>query len=717
MHMLSPTSPSPDSVAAIDQPAFQARLAALEASINDLYEHAPFGSHTLAADGTYLHINAVQRGWLGLTSDALVGKKQPTDFLTPASQTKYQQHLASHGRRGFADLALDMQVGDGPVRPVLLSFLPHAACLTDPTASRTMLFDETVQKRQAEQRRVAAMAFESLAGMCVTDSLGRILLVNRAFTTLTGYTEEEAVSQHMSMLSSGRHNRAFYQAMWAAINTHGRWQGEVINRRRDGQVIAEWQSISAITNADGHVTHYTATFYDITANRAAQEHISHLAYFDPLTQLPNRALLRDRLAHAVAASDRHSKGGAVMFIDLDNFKAVNDTQGHDAGDELLIHAAKRISAAVRETDTVARLGGDEFVLLLDTLAPPPADFVRQVAMIGHKVLAALAQPYVLGKTEFVCAASMGITLMAADATPSVLLQQADLAMYQAKKMGGNALCFFDPAMQDSVAQRVGLEQDLRRALRMQQFHLQMQPQVNEQGHIVGAEALLRWHPTGRGAVPPSVFIPLAEESGLIVPIGDWVLDTACQQLKAWATQPHTRDLQLAVNVSARQFAQPDFAQHVIQTIDRHGIDPTRLKLEITESMVLDVADLVVKMSALRAVGVRFSMDDFGTGYSSLSHLTNLPLDQLKIDQSFVFNMHAKPTDAAIVRTIIAMAHGLGLEVIAEGVETDEQRAFLLENGCLLYQGYLCGRPMAVSALEALLAQDGIKPSTAAQPGH
>ena len=707
MHLLSPTPQSPDSVAAIDQPAFLARLAALEARVNDLYEHAPFGSHTLAADGTYLHINAVQRNWLGLASDALVGKKRLTDYLTPASQTAYQQHLASHGRRGFADLALDMQVGDGPVRPVLLSYSPHAACLTDPTASRAMLFDETAHKRQAEQRRVAAMAFESLAGMCVTDSLGRILLVNRAFTTLTGYTEEEAVGQHMSMLSSGRHNRAFYQAMWAAINTEGRWQGEVINRRRDGQVIAEWQSISAITNADGHVTHYTATFYDITANRAAQEQLSHLAYFDPLTQLPNRSLLRDRLAHALASSGRSGRGGAVMFIDLDNFKAINDTQGHDAGDQLLIQAAKRISAAVRETDTVARLGGDEFVLLLDTLAPPPADFARQVEMIGHKVLATLAQPYVLGKTEFVCAASMGITMMVEGATPSALLQQADLAMYQAKKQGGNAQCFFDPAMQNSATQRVGLEQDLRRALRLQQFHLLLQPQVNAQGHIVGAEALLRWHPTGRDAVPPSVFIPMAEESGLIVPIGQWVLDTACQQLRAWATQPHTQNLQLAVNVSARQFAQPDFAQQVIQTIHRHGIDPTRLKLEITESMVLDVADLIVKMNALRAVGVRFSMDDFGTGYSSLSHLTNLPLDQLKIDQSFVFNMHTKPTDAAIVRTIIAMAHALRLEVIAEGVETDAQRTFLLENGCLLYQGYLCGRPMDVGTFEALLAQTAV----------
>ena len=702
MRKLSPRVPPADSVAAIDQPDFQARLAALEARVNDLYEHAPFGSHTLAADGTYVHINAVQRNWLGLASDALVGKKRLTDYLTPASQTAYQQHLASQGRRGFEDLALDMQVGDGPVRPILLSYSPHAACLTDPTASRAMLFDETAQKRQAEQRRMAAMAFESAAGMCVTDSLGRILLVNRAFTTLTGYTEEEAAGQHMSLLSSGRHNRAFYQAMWAAIGSRGSWQGEVVNRRKNGGIIAEWQSISAITNADGQVTHYTATFYDITANRAAKEQISHLAYFDPLTQLPNRSLLRDRLAHAVASSSRSGRGGAVMFIDLDNFKAVNDTQGHDAGDQLLIQAAKRVSAVVRETDTVARLGGDEFVLLLETLAQPTADFARQVGMIGHKVLAALAQPYVLGNTEFVCSASMGIAMMAEGVTPSAMLQQADLAMYQAKKQGGNTLCFFDPAMQDSVAQRVGLEQDLRRALNLQEFHLLVQPQVNDQGRIVGAEALLRWHPTGRDAVPPSVFIPMAEESGLIVRIGQWVLDTACQQLKAWATMPHTRDLQLAVNVSARQFAQADFAQQVTQAIDRHGIDPKRLKLEITESMVLDVADLVVKMKALRALGVCFSMDDFGTGYSSLSHLTNLPLDQLKIDQSFVFNMDGKHTDAVIVRTIIAMAQALGLEVIAEGVETDAQRAFLLENGCLLYQGYLCGRPMTVSALEALL---------------
>ncbi len=703
MHMLSSPVPTTDSIAAIDQPAFQARLAALEANVNDLYEHAPFGSHTLAADETYLHINAVQRGWLGLANDALVGKQRLTDYLTPASQTAYQQHLARHGRRGFADLALDMQVGDEPVRPVLLSYYPHTDCQTDPATSRAVMFDQTAVKRHAEQRRVAAMAFESLAGMCVTDSLGRILLVNQAFTTLTGYTEEEAVGQHMSLLSSGRHNRGFYQAMWAAIGSRGSWQGEVINRRKNGEIIAEWQSISAITNADGQVTHYTATFYDITANLAAQEQISHLAYFDLLTQLPNRSLLRDRLAHAVASSGRSGRGGAVMFIDLDNFKAVNDTQGHDAGDQLLIEAAKRISAVVRETDTVARLGGDEFVLLLDTLAPPPADFARQVDMIGHKVPTALAQPYLLGNTEFVCAASMGITMMAEGVTPSALLQQADMAMYQAKKQGGNALCFFDRAMHDSVAQRVGLEQDLRRALGLQEFELYFQPQVNHLGHVAGAEALLRWFPAGREAVPPGVFIALAEESGLIVPIGQWVLDTACQQLKAWASQPHTQDLQLAVNVSARQFAQPDFAQQVIQTIDRHGADPTRLKLEITESMVLDVADLIVKMNVLRALGVRFSMDDFGTGYSSLSHLTNLPLDQLKIDQSFVFNMHAKPTDAVIVRTVIAMAQALGLEVIAEGVETEAQRAFLLENGCQLYQGYLCGRPMTVTAFEALVA--------------
>ncbi len=701
-----------DSAVTIERPDVQARLAGLSASIQALYEHAPFGTHTLAADGTYLQVNALQRAWLGLPPDALLGKKTPTDFLTPASLAKYQKHLSAYGSHGFADLELDILGQNGSTRPVSLTYSGNRDANGNHQTSRSVLFDLTAHNHRVEQQRVAALAFDSLAGMCVTDSLGHVLQVNRAFTTLTGYSAEEAQGQPMSMLSSGRHNQAFYSAMWASLQNHGSWQGEIFNRRKDGQVIAEWLSISAISNADGKVTNYTATFYDITANRAAQDQISQLAYFDPLTQLPNRRLLLDRLAQAAASTSRSGKGGAVLFIDLDNFKTVNDTLGHDEGDKLLLQAAKRIRSAVRETDTVARLGGDEFVVLLDGLAPPAADFIHQAEKVGHKVLKALALPYVLRNKDFLCAASMGVTILVDGTTLSALLQQADLAMYQAKKKGGNTLCFFDPAMQNSLAERVGLEQDLRRALGLQQFQLYFQPQFNRHDQIVGAEALLRWFPTGREPVPPAVFIPLAEESGLILPIGQWVLETACQQLKAWEAQPHTQALQLAINVCARQFAQPDFTDQVTRTIAQYAIDPTRLKLEITESMVLDVEDVVTKMNTLRAVGVRFSMDDFGTGYSSLSSLTKLPLGQLKIDQSFVHNMHAKPIDAVIVRTIIGMAQSLGLEVIAEGVETEDQRAFLIENGCLLLQGYLCGKPMTIHAFEALLTQHAIRPASA-----
>ena len=716
MTVLAALAPVAAIAAAFDWAAVQARLTALAASVDELYEQAPFGSHTLAADGTFMQINAMQRAWLGLPQDDLLGKKKPADFLTPASQATYRKHLATYGAHGFADLELDMLGQDGSARPISLTFRSHQDAQGNHRPSRSVLFDLTARNHKAEQQRVAALAFDSLAGMCVTDNLGHVMQVNRAFTTLTGYSAEEAQGRPMSMLSSGRHNQAFYSAMWASIQDHGAWQGEIINRRKDGQIIAEWLSISAITNTDGKVTNYTATFYDITANRAAHDQISHLAYFDPLTQLPNRRLLLDRIAQVVASAARSGTGGAVLFIDLDNFKAVNDTMGHEAGDQLLLQAAKRISAAVRETDTVARLGGDEFVVVLGALALPTADYSRQVAQVGHKVLAVLAEPFVVETKEFQCTASMGVSMLESSSTPSVLLQHADLAMYQAKKRGGNTVCFFDVVMLNSVTERVNLAQDLRRALGLQQFQLYFQPQVNQHDQVVGAEALLRWFPAGRNAVPPDTFIPLAEESGLILPIGQWVLETACQQLKAWEAQPRTQTLQLAINVCARQFAQPDFTDHVTRTIAQYAIDPTRLKLEITESMVLDVEDVITKMNALRTVGVRFSMDDFGTGYSSLSSLTKLPLDQLKIDQSFVHNMHTKPTDAVIVRTIIGMAQSLGLEVIAEGVETEEQRAWLIQNGCLLLQGYLCGKPMDIRAFEALLENHAIRPAPA-QPAR
>lgn len=565
--------------------------------------------------------------------------------------------------------------------------------------------DVTLDRQQEDELQLAASVFDnSYDGIIITDAQHHIVDTNPAFSRITGLSEDEVRGRTIASLARTDDTHTAHQLahMPQMLAEQGHWQGELMLQGTQTTPLVCALAVSAVRNSRVEVVHHVAVFSDISHIKAHQAELDRLAYYDPLTGIPNRRMLIDRLGQAIERSRRGGHSLAVCYLDLDDFKPVNDRLGHAVGDQLLISMTQRLQQALRAHDTLARLGGDEFVLLLGALTPPAAQFTRQVEQVGHKVLAALAQPYKLGDKEYLSAASMGVAMLTNDATPSSLLQQADLAMYQAKKKGGNTLCFFDPAMQNSVTERVGMEQDLRRALSLQQFRLHFQPQVNQQGHIVGAEALLRWFPTGRDAVSPGVFIPLAEENGLILPIGQWVLDTACQQLKAWQGQAHTQALQLAVNVSARQFAQPDFTEQVTRAIAQHGIDATRLKLEITESMVLNVDDVVVKMNTLRAVGVRFSMDDFGTGYSSLSSLTKLPLDQLKIDQSFVHNMHAKPTDAVIVRTIIAMAQSLGIEVIAEGVETDTQRSFLVDNGCLLHQGYLCGRPMAVSALEALL---------------
>jgi diguanylate cyclase (GGDEF)-like protein len=393
-----------------------------------------------------------------------------------------------------------------------------------------------------------------------------------------------------------------------------------------------------------------------------------------------------------------------MFIDLDNFKTLNDTKGHAIGDLLLIEVSKRLQACVREGDTLARFGGDEFVLLLEGLSPEIPRAAVQARIIGEKVLDTLNSPYVIEGYEYHSSSSVGITLFSNyEENLDDLLKQADTAMYEAKKSGRNTLRFFDPVMQEKLEAHAQLEIGMREALTKQQFQLFYQMQINYTGHILGAEVLLRWIHPEKGMISPLQFIPLAEETDLILPIGQWVLETACRQLKAWESSPLTRDLQLAVNVSGRQFRQANFVDLVTRTLGKTGINPQRLKLELTESIVLDnVADTIAKMQTLRLLGVSFSMDDFGTGYSSLAYLTQLPLNQLKIDQSFVRNIGTKASDAAIIQTIIGMASNLGMEVIAEGVETQEQRDFLERAGCKLYQGFLFGKPIPLDGFEQLL---------------
>ncbi len=552
--------------------------------------------------------------------------------------------------------------------------------------------------------RIAAIAFESQVGMLVTDAKGIIIRVNRAFTMLTGFSAEDAVGQAPTLLRSGRHGPEFYVRMWAVLAEKSYWQGEVWNRRKDGSIYAEWLTISAVVAPDGVTTHYVGTFSDITQNKKAEAEIHRLAYYDPLTKLPNRILFLDRLHQTMTGSRRTGHHGALLFLDLDHFKILNDTRGHDAGDQLLIEAARRIQANVREGDTVARLGGDEFVVVLEGLSTTSAEAAIHVRQIGEKIREELAVPWAIAGAEFHLTASLGIAMFNGhDVTVDTLLKQADLAMYKAKSIGRNTLCFFDPAMQVALDRRSEIEAGLRHALLHQDLRLYFQGQFDSQGRLVGAEALVRWQHPVRGLVMPNDFIPLAEETGLILPVGNWVLETACATLAAWAAAPETCALQLAVNVSARQFRHPDFVANVLRILVDTGASARRLKIELTESMMLDdVEDTFEKMRALKAQGVSLSLDDFGTGHSSLSYLTRLPLDQLKIDRSFVRNLPEKRDDAVIAHTIISMAHSLGLEVIAEGVETAEQHAFLKLHHCHFYQGYLFSRPLPLDEFERLV---------------
>jgi diguanylate cyclase (GGDEF)-like protein/PAS domain S-box-containing protein len=565
------------------------------------------------------------------------------------------------------------------------------------TAAAIVLYLRQVQKAETDLRILAA-AFDVHEGMLITDASGVILRVNQAFVDITGYSAEEVLGHTPRILRSGRHDPEFYASMWAQIKETGGWHGEVWNRNKNGDEYPEWLTITAVKGVANEISHYVGTISDISQRKKAEDEIKYLAFYDTLTQLPNRRLLIDRLKQAMATSARNGHGGALLFIDLDNFKALNDTLGHDKGDLLLQQVAERLVRTVRDTDTVARFGGDEFVVMLENLSESADEAVTQIRTVGEKMLEVLDQPYLLAGYKHQCTSSIGATLFQGhEETLDELLKQADLAMYQAKDKGRNALHFFDQGMQAVANTRAALEADLRQSLHKDEFLLYYQPQVGHKGNLIGVEALVRWLHPQRGMVPPAQFIPLAEETGLILPLGHWVLETACMQLAAWAGRLEMASIPIAVNISARQFRHPDFVEQVMAVVERTGADAHKLKLELTESLLLeDVEDIIAKMTRLKAEGVGFSLDDFGTGYSSLAYLKRLPLDQLKIDQSFVQDVLTDPNDAAIARTIVALAQSLGLSVIAEGVETEAQRDFLADAECYAYQGYLYGRPGPVA---------------------
>ena len=669
----------------------------------DLYEFAPVGYLTVTGEGLISEVNLTGASLLRVERTKLL-RRRFAHVVAPRDRDRWHRLLMGalqHDERQDTEFALER--GDGVVLHARLDCLRVVADGRAPAlrVALTDISDRRAAEAAAQEREalLTAILNGTADGILVADEHGRTLKVNRRFRELWHIPDD--------VVASGDHERllglvvdqlsdpdAFLQDERRLDASRADSQGTLT--LRDGRVFERFSSVFHLDGRDGRLW----SFRDITDRKTAEVQIEQLAFYDPLTRLPNRRLVLDRLHHALAASSRSRELGAILFIDLDDFKTLNDTRGHDVGDLLLKEVASRLVASVRENDTVGRLGGDEILVILEQLGKNAEEAAARAGIIGRKLLATLAQPYLLAGQQFHTTGSAGVALFGdREETPDGMLKRADLALYRGKAAARGSLCFFDVEMQNAVNARAALEAELRQALRDGQFRLLFQPQVDRAGFLTGAEALIRWQHPRRGLVCPLDFVPSAEETGLIVPLGRWVLETACAQLAAWSVSPDTAHLTIAVDVSAREFRHPDFVDQVLGVLEEAGANPDRLVLEFTESLLLrDTNDTVAKMMVLKAKGVSFAVDDFGIGYSSLVYLKHLPLDQLKIDQSFVRDVLTEPSHAAIAGAIVALGHSLGLAVIAEGVESAEQREFFVHLGCNGFQGYLFGRPGPPDAL-------------------
>jgi diguanylate cyclase (GGDEF)-like protein/PAS domain S-box-containing protein len=656
-------------------------------------------------DGSYEYVSPSCKALTGYGPEEFYARPSfMTTLVHPADQERWNRHVHQMDHHGNAEKLLVRIVTKGGEE----RWIQHLCSdMRDERGEilgvRSANLDITESVLHERELALAAVAFETHEPILITDRAARILRVNRAFCEVTGFTAEEVIGKTPAILKSGYHEAEFYAAMWRTLVAEGSWSGELWDRRKNGEIYPKFLTITAVRGVDGEVEHYVGTFSDISKRKAAEEEINRLAYFDPLTGLPNRRLLIDRLHQAMSAGERQASHGALLLIDLDHFKTLNDTRGHEVGDQLLIEVAQRLQSSIRTEDTVARLGGDEFVVMLENLGAEAAEAAAQSEAVAEKLLRALNQPFHLKGRYYENSSSIGATLFRGMAeSVDDLLRHADVALYRAKE-GGRAMArFFDPTMQEMLDARAALEADLRAALAQRQFSLHYQGQFDAAGRLLGAEVLLRWQHPERGLVPPGKFVPYAEECRLIVPIGRWVMQEACRQLHAWRDDPVASRLQLAVNVSALQFLDAGFVEDTLRLVRAHDIGPRRLKIELTESALIgSIDEAIAKMQTLKAAGIEFSLDDFGTGYSSLAYLQRLPLDQLKIDRSFV-DAIASDSGAAIAQTIIGMGCNLGLDVIAEGVETAAQFEFLKRHGCHAYQGYLFARPQPADAFERIL---------------
>ena len=656
---------------------------------------------TIDREGRFTYANEQAERLLGQAPGGLQGRKIWNMF-----QKTVRWRLEEQFRRAFASQRI-IEVEELDAR---LSCRIEARGYPFGAGLAVHLRDVTARHKSQEQLRLLESSIARLNDLVIITEAGpfsapgpRIVFVNEAFERRTGYTPEEVLGRTPRLLQGPATQRVELDRIRAAMEQWQPARVDLINYKKNGEPFWVDLEVSPVWDHERKLTHWVAVGRDITERKTAEEKIQYLAFYDPLTRLPNRQLLLDRLQRALSDHD-HPREGALMFIDLDNFKVLNDTLGHQKVDLLLQQVAERLRSCVARGDTVARLGGDEFVILLENSGHKPLQPAEGARIVSERILAKLGEPYLLSGYLHHSTCSIGVTLFGrAPWSVSELLKQADLAMYQAKNAGRNTVRFFDPEMQAVVTANATLATDLRQAWREGQFLLDYQPQVGADGRMTGVEALLRWRHPHRDIVPPSHFIPTAEDTSLIIPIGGWVLEQACAQLAEWSRRPDRRHLSIAVNVSVRQFRDPEFVDEVMRAIERAGIVPHKLKLELTESLLADGIEVTVaKMGSLKEMGVTLSLDDFGMGYSALSYLKRLPLDQLKIDREFVKDILTDANDAAIARTIIGLAQSLGLGVIAEGVETQAQRAFLAQQGCHEYQGYLFCKPLPIGELEAFM---------------
>lgn len=578
---------------------------------------------------------------------------------------------------------------------------------TDEASLLAKQFDQMLDSLALRESQLASFYSLDLVGLTVTSPDKGLISINPCLCKMLEYTEEQLKKLTWNDLTYPNDLEAD-EAQFTRLLAN-EIDGYSLEKRfisRTGKVIPTMLVVRCVRKNDGSIDYVLAMVQDISKQKEDAIQIERLAYFDPLTKLPNRRLLDDRLKQALIFSDRNQYYGAILFLDLDNFKTLNDTLGHDIGDLLLQQVANRLINIIREGDTVTRFGGDEFVIILEGIHSNAFVAATQIKAIATAILDTINQPYNIAGHSYSTSTSIGATLfLGNNTTPDELLKQADISMYQAKKSGRNLVCFFDPKMEISIINRVVLERDLLIALEHNQFQLYYQVQVDSSNTPVGAEALIRWNHPQRGIVSPLEFIPLVEETGMIIEIGQWVIDSACRQLNAWQQHVNTAGLSLSINVSAKQFHKADFVDIIKKSIDKYSVNPKLLKIELTESVLLNnIQTIIEKMNTLAAIGIQFSLDDFGTGYSSLQYLKKLPLHQLKIDQSFVRELCVDSNDKTIVKTIISMAQSLGLSVIAEGVETEQQQQYLISQGCRNFQGYLFSRPIPIDQFESLIPQ-------------